>query len=65
MGVIGSVDFGPGICVMVVDHDPTTTPTEGNKGCMIIVKSAALPNDGSWYRKVDDGITTNVVLVSG
>jgi hypothetical protein len=65
MAITGAVDLGPGVCVVTVDHDPTTTATDCPLGSMVIVKNGSLSNDGFWYRKTDDGSSTSVVLVSG
>lgn len=55
MAIITSVDLGQGAAVLVVDHDPTVTPTDAPPGTFII------DQNGTWYRKLDSGSTTNVL----
>lgn len=61
----GQTDLGPGVLCVVTDHDPTTEAIDCPAASLIIVKNPALANNTFWYRKLDDGPTTNVVLVSG
>ncbi len=58
MAITGATDLGDSVCAVTVDHDPTAVATDVPKGSLIINVA------GNWYRKVDDGATTNVVLVS-
>lgn len=64
VSIIGENDIGPSVCLFEVDHDPTTVATNAPAGSMIVRKDGSAKN-GAWYRKLDDGATTNVVEVSG
>jgi len=57
MSITGAVDLGNGRIAATIDHDPTSTPTDALKGSMFIDAS------GDWWRKIDDGSTTNVVKI--
>lgn len=59
MAELSSVDLGEGVRCLVVDHDPTITPTNLNSGGLIVRQST-----GRYYRKLDNGSTTNVVEIS-
>lgn len=59
MTITGSVDLGEGIVAVTVDHDPTVTATDAAAGSLIITSS------GQWYRKIDNGSTTNVEEIPG
>lgn len=54
MSVISCKDLGTDVRVLLVDHDPKTVSTDCPKGTSII------DANGVWYRKRDDGDTTNV-----
>lgn len=56
MTVLGSNDLGNGRYVMIVNHDPLTVSTDAPKGSIIIRQDTA-----EFFRKLDDGDTTNVV----
>lgn len=49
--------MGRGPLVVTVDHDPTATPTDAPSGSFVV------DANGTWWRKTDDGSTTNVVCV--
>jgi hypothetical protein len=53
MSILGTTEFSPGNLAVLVDHDPAVTPTACGAGSVIIY-------NGKWYRKIDDGSTTNV-----
>lgn len=55
MSVLSVVDLGENIRCVVVDHDPTSTSTDVTEGSQIYST-----NTEKWYRKDDDGDTTNV-----
>ncbi len=57
MAITGAVDLGDGLLAVTVDHDPTSVATDAPKGSVIIEIST-----GNWFRKDDDGATTNVTL---
>jgi len=57
MAETGSIDLGRGPQAITVDHDPTAVATDAVAGTLI------LDANGSWWRKIDDGSTTNVVCV--
>jgi hypothetical protein len=54
MAIIASTDIGDGTLNLIVDHDPTAVATDAPKGSIII------DSNKIWYRKIDDGATTNV-----
>ncbi len=58
MAELSSVDLGEGVRCLVVDHDPTTTPTAAGRGSLIVTTT------GRHYRKLDDGSSTNVADIS-
>lgn len=65
MAVTGTTDLGNGLYATTVDHDPTTTATNALTGSLIIaVATTGTAVAGNWYRKLDDGSTTNVQLMS-
>jgi hypothetical protein len=55
MAVTGTTDLGDGKLHVTVDHDPESVATDAPSGSMILYGAV-------WYRKLDDGSTTNVVL---
>lgn len=55
MSILGTTDLGNGKLLVTVDHDPTATATDCPTGSMIVNVTS-----GQWYRKRDDGSTTNV-----
>jgi hypothetical protein len=55
--ITGSTDLGNGKFCLTVDHDPSSTVTDALAGSLIIDSS------GNVWRKLDDGSTTNVILV--
>jgi hypothetical protein len=54
MAITGATDLGNGKVAVTVDHDPTTTATNVPIGTLIIDAG------GNYYRKLDNGSTTNV-----
>jgi hypothetical protein len=58
MAITGSVDIGNGPLAVTIDHDPLTVATDVAMGSLLVDTS------GEWWRKLDDGSTTNVVRVS-
>lgn len=55
MSILGTTDLGNGKLTVAVDHDPTVIATDCPTGSMIVNVTT-----GQWYRKRDDGSTTNV-----
>lgn len=55
MAIINYTDIAPGVTAVTVDHDPKTVATDVPEGTIIYSETTK-----QWYRKQDDGITTNV-----
>ncbi len=55
MSILGTNDFGDGVLVVIVDHDPTVTVTDTLVGSLIIRSGTS-----QFYKKNDNGPTTNV-----
>ena len=53
MAITGSTDLGRGVLALTVDADPSTTAVNAPNGSLIIY-------NGIWYRKLDNGSSTNV-----
>jgi len=58
MAITGATDLGDGLLAVTVDHDPTVTATDAPLGSLII------DSGGVWYRKLDNGSSTNVGRLS-
>lgn len=58
MAITGATDLGDGLLAVTVDHDPTTTATDAPLGSLIIDSS------GNWWRKLDNGSSTNVAAMA-
>jgi len=56
MSILSWNSFGSGVCIIVVDHDPSAVATDLMKGCIIVRQS-----DHAWFQKLDNGSTTNIV----
>lgn len=60
MAILSSTDLGDGVLAVIVDHDPTIVSTNVPTGSLIVVSG-----NSNWYRKLDDGSTTNVAVAIG
>ena len=54
MSITGSVDLGNGKFAYTIDHNPQSVATNAPMGSLFVDAS------GNWWRKLDDGSTTNV-----
>lgn len=59
MAITGSTDLGDGRSLLTIDHDPSSVATDALGGSIFSDASFQL------WRKLDDGSTTNVELMSG
>jgi hypothetical protein len=59
MAITGRINLGFGAHALTVSHDPVTVATDAPIGSMLIRES-----DGVWFRKLDNGSTTNVAVAS-
>lgn len=57
MSIIGATAVGS-VLALVVNHDPSSIPTDCPAGCLIIY-------DGAWYRKLSSGNTSDVHRTTG
>ncbi len=57
MAVLGTTDMGRGARTLLVDHDPFVVATDAPTGALIVREGSS-----TWYRKLDDGLTTNVAI---
>lgn len=57
MTVLGQTDLGNGISMLTIDHDPLAVATDAPLGSFFINTI-----DKRYWKKLDDGLTTNVAL---
>lgn len=60
MAITGTTDFGNGVLLVTVDHDPAAVATDAPEGSLVIQAGTCCI-----YRKLDSGSSSNVMIMGG